>query len=650
MSIFIPQGSYTLPICLDDPDAMREIVNAMDLWRRMHNQGVQSPTMTAVLNAVDTLLAGDDSPCVDCDCDDSTIGACFRMDTSTEIFDFYPNDPFDTSDTAETSIGGRWRRFADILELENQPDWIQTAVNVLGENVGYFPNDCFVSYTDGLGNIIPTVQDFWDFINNLQNVVPFPTVTIKLEGTGQAEIEFPILPFGGRCIIFKDFEPELNDILDVVNGNFDDISLFTTVIELERDLLSSTPEFIPTTIAELEFEEDGSHTIRCVFIPTVEPDQAPFLFPFGGIRELEFCGNLQVIGSQTGNTYNKSTYRNLEAMRRNVIMSTVQDICEGMICAMEKVAQRILLANESDNIRNSIEIDKDTGQTVIKTSSGLTRGDFTATNQEAHYGGVHNQAKNIGKFLSDIKTQATNGFGNDVITSLQSIFLSVSETAGVSSFVSSYVTSAENIVIDAQELAVLMYCKGINAAMVEYAAEHHTGDEITLLLDAFNLIPQNTLDLWYEEGTAVPRDGYQLAACHFIPTQEFVFDIARFQGSGVLNGAPEPQAGNRIKRVEITGQILSENGRVFDGFYYKGLNGDHAPRLPVFAMDNGSSATFNTPTYNPDGGYVVNLLTPATDGLYVDELRIRSGLGTDWQLFSNPTGSLTVRLIDVGQA
>jgi len=643
----IPTGSYVLPVCISGEDnELVDLIAALELYRRLRKSGQDYPAFDAVLRAMSYADNPQDSPCLDIP---QSSGTCWSVDATSQAIRFFPNDPFDPVPENRPIIG-QWERWQ--IALQRLPEWADSILDLaenqtaFDRNIGYFPNDCFVVPPDESAN---DVMQFFNSLNAIRKA-EFPYIEIELQGAGELELHLLQVPFGGSAIIVYDMEFDVYAYLwDLVNGgSLPSGNIIQT--ELEREIATFPPESNEENVIEIDFTDDTDHIVRVYFVPRIDYTALDFLGNGGGIREISACGGL-ALKTESGELITRTTHRLDEFTKGNVIMATTDEIYAGMICAMEKVAQRILLANESDNIRNSVEIDKNTGQTIIKTSSGLSRDDFTATNQEAHFGGVHNQAKNIRKFLSDIKSQSAGGFANDVISSLQSVFLNVEDAIGVTNFVTDYVASSEDITIDVEALALTMFCKDINSAFVEYAAENHTGAEITILLDALNLIPTDTLNVWYETGYSVPRNGFESASCYFIDTQEFEWDVDNFINSGVIKPYLSiPQAGSRIKRIEFTGKFTGDNGREFDGFYYKHDDGSISYEPPVFAMSGGGTAVFTKPQYQPSGGYSVTLITPVQDDKYINNLYLRDGLQPAQNSFVNPTGQIDIKLIDVGQA
>lgn len=617
-------GELLLPVCISD-DGMLDLISALDLYKILGYEGQLYPAFESVLNAIPYRGNVAESPCFDSET--GTGGACYRMDTTTEIFEFYPNDPFDSTDKSQTIIGGSWITLDKILGLDVAPQWIQDLVDKFGNLAGYFPNDCFVTYLDDDFPRVPDIkEEFFQFLDNLSNVIPFPTVTIKINGSGQADLEFPIVPLGGRVIITKDFEPNLNDLADIINGDFDNVSLFVTVAEIERDLLSSTPEFIPSTVVELEFPDEGDHTIRCIFVPSIEIDQAPFIFPFGGIREIEVCGNIQIIGSQTGTTYTPLNYRNLEAHRRGLIgIMSVEDIRLGVHLGLIDT-MRETLQGHSAGVSSSIEIDKDTGEIIVKSGSSGTSGlkpVVNGNNSELRNGGVYRQAIGIRDLLAEHASLKAGGFSALSIINISKLAINPLDLVAWSSLVTAYFNSAENIVIDAPLLAEHLYCNSFGVGVVRYAiAKGHTEEEIDFLSQFVSQIPASTLSDWYNEGASVPRTDYIGYACSLMNPFSIELSAAQWYSNAQLAYSLThfTPTVSRLIRVKIEGTIGIGADNHDDGIY-RWIDGNPALGNLSFGYWRNNLGSVQAITPEPllpvvGGGYEFTYELPATTAVY----------------------------------
>ena len=98
-----------------------------------------------------------------------------------------------------------------------------------------------------------------------------PTVDILVNGAGTVELHLLQFPTGGAVIIFKD-----------------QLVLETTVIELNKDLISLPPETVVEIVHEVTFDTPGAHRVRVGFIGRFNDEFIPVGFG-GGIRKVVLC-------------------------------------------------------------------------------------------------------------------------------------------------------------------------------------------------------------------------------------------------------------------------------------------------------------------------------------------------------------------------
>ena len=589
-----------LPVCINDDDDIADLTSALDLYRVMRKKGKNFPAFDAVLNALDYADNPNDSPCLDIDAGGS-LGSCYRMDTTTEIMDFYPNNPFNPSDDSKTAVGMSWVRLDDIIN-DNSPDWLQSAIETFGERVGYFPNDCFIQYDTTL-NPFQQWSNFYDALRG-QTLQPFPTVTINFEGSGQVEIEFPQVPLGGGVLVFWDFNPELDDIIDIITGapnTLDNVQF----LELSRDIIGIPPELIPTVIFEHDFQEDTTHSIKCVFTPAIQPDQAPFIFPFAGIREVEFCGNLKAIGAETNTVYDQYNHKLSQALRSGYIMGTTDDFYDALIRWTNERANRWLFSSDPSNIVSGIEVDPDTGIVTVKDSTIGSGEVIDAAAQEIHYGGVYNQAVQFKKLFEDLNTNIDSGYSANTLINLTRVIINPADLLAWDALITDYRTNDPEIVIDATALSLELFCKDVSSAVLAYASANHATTELELntVIDFVAEIPAQTWKKWYNEGQSSPRLGYETASCYRQPSLigELNYDQYVSLAAGVIT-FPQNTLANRKWRLTVSGLLVDDNGKEYDGVFFKDGTTITRSQLRMGASGDMPEAE-NQPLYSDDHKY-----------------------------------------------
>lgn len=588
---------------------------------------------------IDALIDG--SPC---DSSDSSLGSCFRMRTETEAFSFYPNDPFisDGSNDNVTVFGMTWRRWEN-TDIENSPVF-QAIEDIVSSLTGYYPNDCILFPSQILSFVFGNWLDVIDYFT--LETFPFPYVHIELEGSGQFEIELVNIPFGGSALLVPDTDiTSWQDILETIiefidlDGELPESWIFT---EVDRDI-SIPPETAPTQTQEIEFAEEGQHSVTIVFIPRLD-DEIPFLFPFGGIREIEICGNLKVIGSQTGTEITKENAGLNSIIREGVIpLATSDEFYDALVRWTNERANRWLLGFDPDNILNDVQVDKSSGQISIagKTVSG--NDPISGSNQETHFGGVYRQAEMFKQLFDEVNSQVGT-FSTATIVNLTRLFINPTDLGAWTTLVTDYVTADPQIAIDADILALHIYCLGYQNGVLSYALAEHGSDEddVNSLIDFTADIPSTTWQSWYDEGILTPRIGYEQSDCYRFDSFQMTFNPSSWNWG--FTDTPLQIATGKKWRVEIAvNEVLTNgSGHTFDGIWrVSGGAPTDVDRLRLISGGSTQNAMLSIP---PKQTY------PA---LYVVEFNV-AGTLTD-TFFNNTTfgapvsGEMVLTFYDLGK-
>jgi len=585
----------------------------------------------------------------------SAFDDCVEYGTYNDATSFTPNNPFTPGADYEPSLLElKWVRLGDILSPEFLPDWLEIAIDNLGETAGYLNDDIF---------LILDARDVFqwtriaDMFNAITSLNVFPSITINLDGAGIVQLKFLNVPLGGSVLIYWDIEPTLEQIYDIIfNGE-----IFSNFIlnELNRDLLALPPETISTRISEIVFEDDGAHEIKCLFIPRFD-DSLPFVFPFGGFRELQVCDGIEVIGVSTGTKTRPDIYR------QDVFMATLDELKEAGIWVWEEVARRILFAQDKDNILSNLEVDKDTGKLTL-VQADIDRDDIDGTTQEKRYGGVYNQALQIKTLFEDINDYMDIPYANPTIFKLTKSFVDIDAiddptlSADWDTAVGAYITADPDLVIDVDALALQLFCNSISSGTTNYAIDDEAYSEanLNLFTDILVLIPKSTYSLWYKDGSYTPLDGYQSASCYRFPDAVITYGTNDLTSTQKLFTAqPNIPPGSTVNdrrrafRVEITGILTGDNYQ-WDGMFLKALPSGvpvYDPlilrRLEGGVNINGTYTPVISPPYQVAGDYevttIVGGVTPNTVALGAISVppEIQSDTGV--------TGIITIVCKDLG--
>jgi|GEM_PF-2769403 len=642
-----PTGSFVLPVCIQTAEDIKDLLGAIDLYRVMRKSGKSYPALDAVLNSLDYADNPQDSPCLDIP---QSTGACWAVDTTSRAIRFYPNDPFDQI-AENRPIIGQWERWQ--VALDRLPEWADSILDLaenqtaFNRNIGYFPNDCFVVPPDESGN---DVMQFFNSLNAIRKA-EFPYIEVELQGTGELELHLLQVPFGGSAIIVWDMEFDVYAYLwDLVNGgSLPSGNIIQT--ELEREIATFPPESNEENVIEIDFTEDTDHIVRVYFVPRIDYTALDFLGNGGGIREISACDGL-ALKTESGELITKTTHRLDEFTKGNFIMTTQEDLCQAIICASEKIAQRILLATESDNIRNGVEIDKDTGQTIVKNTGGLGVKDAIdgIASAEVRNGGIYAQAKGIARLFSEIGSLKSNSFDVSSVIAVTRLLINPQDLTGWSSLVTGYFNDTESVAINIPLLAEKMFCNEIGTAIVEYALEEgHTGAEIEYLSDFVSGIPASTLDDWYQQGIGNPRNDYQSYGCYTLPSETFVITPENYASTmdTIWSQTVVKPIGNRWL-FQVSGALSRADGRTIDLLY-----NENASNVQVLngtrVLKGASSSSFTVfdsePPFNPEHSY--SLYVTANN----ETLQYPGGftsLPSVTDPANNLTGSITVEKFDLG--
>lgn len=663
-----PSGDICYPIFVpNDPEWISLFHRAVRIltfdryWERDNVGGAETIAVRNRWNET-TYLPLIDAIIENSGCGDGNTN-CIRLDTNSETFLFEPNNPFDADDKRFTITQARWRRWADLSNSEDVPDWFQQAYEILGDNIGYFDNDIMVSYSDD-GFLRPnTFENFIDFLGNY-SFFPFPVVKWKVIGTGQFEIELIQIPFGGSVLLTWDITFDYDQIIEIISGEASDEGDNWRLLEINRDILSVPPELLVSLVQEIDFDEDEEHIIQCFFIPRIN-DEIPFFNPFGGIREIEVCGNLRLIGWETGETINAQNYRLKQHNLKGVLpLSTSDDLYNALVRWETERANRWLFASDTDNILSGVEVDKATGEVTIKQIQSSSSSGVDASNNQRNNGGAYFQAVKFKKLLDDMNDYYTppQSYSEGVIQNLTSVFVNVIDPAVRliwDNFVSGYVTflgTETPIAIDVDLLAEKIYCKGFDAGLIEYLTDNHSEDELTQVLDMRQAIPQQTINQWFVEGRANPLDEYLGYECSPLSTLEIIYTAENFINQDLVSLSISGWnfASDRRVQVVTSGYFYdtTDSGNRIDMVYAKNT-GDPNPDNAGWAIRriySGLTLQFGLvsaplPAFSSTGVY--SYIRTILDGNY-GSIQLQQNASDQDVWRANAAGEIRVKVTDLG--
>ena len=208
-------------------------------------------------------------------CAEREIDNCLEYNSAYPALEYSPQNPHtQPSLVPDNYIAPPFVKFGS-LTPEFLPDWLEGWLDDFAtEMTGYEENDVLLFPTS-----FPVLSGWLDLLG----ATNLPAIEINFSGVGIVQLRLLMLPFGGKAIVAVDTEPDIGDIIGgLFDGNI-------RSIELERDITSIPIETDIDHIEEMVFTVDEPHTIKIIFIPTVDDSLVPLKFG-GGIRSITFCG------------------------------------------------------------------------------------------------------------------------------------------------------------------------------------------------------------------------------------------------------------------------------------------------------------------------------------------------------------------------
>jgi hypothetical protein len=255
-------------------------------------------------------------------------------------------------------------------------------------------------------------------------------------------------------------------------------------------------------------------------------------------------------------------------------MGTVEDICAGVLCALETVSSRVL-AGQAGNIIGGVTINPDGSVTVGGGATLPTDDPSTLINETeaARFGGVNEVAAKIELFLDKLDTAygATNGTPTMLVADAKNLINGYFQTditlmnAAIDAYYSYRATNNRILFDRPSSFALYLYCNGYTAQSVKRWFLDTSGfvaSKMAIVLQLIDaLLPAFFTD-YYGTGIAVPSSLYLDAPCVPIEYQEFEnVPFASARATTVL------KASHRMK-FRISGHSVDTDGDIQDAFYY----------------------------------------------------------------------------------
>lgn len=574
-----------------------------------------------------------------------SFGECEIYTTAHDICSFYPNDPFSGEIVGGVIFPLKWERFGTIKSLDLFPQWLQDFLDFFGDFAGYFDDDVFLIADDTEDTFFEQLQAIFQGASDLQL---FPRLNFQFSGAGVLQIKFLQVPLGGSVFLYWDVEPTFEEIWEYIQDPSELFENFT-LLELNMDLIALPPELARTRIAEIIFDEDTDHNVGALFIPQANAEP-PFIYPFAGIREIRVCDNLDAL-TQGGKTVNRDTFRT------GVIgMSTVEDICNGVLCALGNAGSYILGA-----INSGVSVTVNSaGELVIDDGSG-TGVPTTQVAQEALNGSANQAFAGVNEFIEDFADFYTSTGG---VAATMELFLASKWllNATITEAVTDYIAyrdipqMAPDLLLDG--LIEDFFCKGIKKSTTAAWIIDNLAQNQELLLTMVQSLSDDQYNVWVSDGANNPDSDYLSFDCYRRPTFEFDIDFSvideenptkHFVSVALYFGINEP----RNIRFTVSGKFTAPTGEEFDLLYWKddvGTIAQQGWQVFGFALNNGDFEVGMGPPaqlpYSATGDYAWIATMPGNN--YTTFAWRVPNFSDNWQ--ETVTGSIHVTIEDAGQA
>lgn len=577
-------------------------------------------------------------------------GDCLTYPPFASFVTYYPQNPYTEPDL--------------VPEGFEEPPFYINGKDASHDLPNYEQGDVLVSF--GALNIEPS----WDLSKT-------PRIELCLEGSGILELHLLAIAQGGVAIVSLDNPVDLGDIIAGIVGEGIEI------IDLNQDVVSLPPETAEEIIIELEVPTEGEHVVYIYYFPQVN-DSILFVGFGGGLRSIELCGNLRPCGTPAppppppleGVTELKPEFQftadcgmeyRLRDQENNIVqdwtpvagwvdnaelcfgsgdMATVEEICEGVSCAIEKAAVAIIQGYKAGAV-NDINIGYD-GNTTVTPPGSAPDDTATTADEEARSGGANGIRLGINLIWGYLNTWYTAG--NTTLTAeakLNDLFiLDDTKTADlVAGYWATRDATDPYYLVFPVEFDSYMYCKGKTAqVMRRWAYTVVTTSLQAMALDLINTLTQEQIDLWYNTGKLTPSTDYVDYSCSKTPSETILVPI---DSNTFYAGVQTWKANHRV-RMTVDEFFTDPQGDIIDFCWNKqvGLaptfkNNDVMFRIGTTEQVD-LDATTNEVPYSTNHAYTWTGVLANTG---IMSIRINRGTGID----VSTTGTFSVLIEDLGE-
>jgi hypothetical protein len=340
-------------------------------------------------------------------------------------------------------------------------------------------------------------------------------------------------------------------------------------------------------------------------------------------------------------------------------VGTVEDICAGVICALEKASSRFL-AGVAENVQGGVTINPD-GTIEFGGEGQLPEDDPTTAIDETEAtrnGGITEIAAKLEAVLDKIDTLygGTNGTPTTVEATAQTImrqyFLSDSTlmNAAVSAYYAYRATNGQlnfDRTASSNAFPLYLYCNGYDINTLSRYLGDISGFPFAkqqIIIGLWDALTDGFFSHYFNIGIEVPNNSYVDAACVPMPYQEYS-DIPY---ASVRNLQPAIAKGGHRLKIKVSGYYVDPDGDIQDAFWYRTAAGVLTRSNFTFSHAAGANMpSDNQVPYNAlhEYEYTVDLSTGTSS--WSVQFNRNGGMNV---ASTSPTSGFDIEITDLGLA
>ena len=255
-----------------------------------------------------------DGPCLEGDCDTPATGDCIEISPFHPAIEYWPNHPIiNPTYTPAPYSAPPWRTGAGLPFLTG--------------------DDAVLDQQSLLDPLI--ITENWN--------IGVPSIRIHFEGAGEVDLTFVDAVQGGNVWLFPDGNPLVGSRVDTNHIDIIDITTLDWLWDI-IELLGGQP--VNEVHHSVKFDTSGPHTLTLWFVPLGE--SFPFVGYGGGLRNIQLCGEIEVVEEQVMPYNLVLNGCDLELQLDGVPVDTVEVMTPEALCAFTDTVE-IERASQSES-------------------------------------------------------------------------------------------------------------------------------------------------------------------------------------------------------------------------------------------------------------------------------------------------------------